>query len=82
MNNKTCCFIAPAQIQSVVQRLPIVCVSHRLRADERSIDAPSSSGLSVKEATWIEVPVGKECVLHVELTKRCLRGKVLQQLIP
>lgn len=67
------------QVQSVVQKLPIVCLSHTLKVKGSSHvckESKSPTRAAVGERKWTEVSVGEECVVQVEIRRRCLKGKV------
>ena len=63
----------------MVQRLPIVCVTHKVQVQGRKLWAPTAplpAGQELQERVWVEAPVEEECVVHVELSRRCLKGMV------
>ena len=73
------CSLISLQVQSIVQRLPIVCLSHKLRVQGKQLlnkEAKSVTNVAMRERNWTDVTVGEECVVQVELTRRCLKGRV------
>ena len=69
----------PVQIQEVIQRLPIVVLSHKLSVGKKDLGhakrGSSTVGQTVRERQWTDVPAGEECAIHLDLTQRCLARK-------
>ena len=70
-------------MQTVLSKLPLVSVHWTLKLQSGiTIDSQQSGRDDTVHATpsgrsWVDVPVGEECVVQVELVRRCLRGKVM-----
>ncbi len=68
------------QIQEVIQRLPIVVLSHKLSVGKKDLGhakrSSSTVGQAVRERQWTDVPAGEECAIHLELTQHCLARRV------
>ena len=65
------------QVETVLSKLPLVSVHWKLKLE--SIVGPQLSGMAPatpRERSWVDVPVGEECVVQIEVARRCLRGKV------
>ena len=64
----------------MLSKLPLMSVQWRLKLQSGTVDPQQSRGGGTATPWgrgWVDVPVGEECVLQVELVRRCLRGKVL-----
>ena len=72
--------IMSVQIQEVIQRLPIVLLSHKLSVGKKDLGhakrSSSTVGQAVRERQWTDVPAGEECAIHLELTQHCLARRV------
>ena len=68
------------QVDIVLSKLPLVSVHWKLKLQSGTVD-PQLPGMALatpRERSWVDVPVGEECVVQIEVVRRCLRGKVLQ----
>ncbi len=55
--------------------MPIVFLSHKLRVGERSVECTQQSQ-AVRKRHWTDLPTEEECVIHLELTQKCLAKRV------
>ena len=71
------------QVDIVLSKLPLVSVHWKLKLQSGTIDPqlPGMAPATPRERSWVDVPVGEECVVQIEVVRRCLRGKVLQSLL-
>ena len=56
-----------------------MCLSHKLRVKGKELfnrEIKSVPSAAMRERNWTDVTVGEECVVQVELTRRCLKGRV------
>ncbi len=72
-----------SQVSTVLSRLPLLNVRWHVRLQSGAPVTPSPPYLltAPKQRAWVKVPVGEECVVEecvvvVELERKCLRGKV------
>ncbi len=67
-----------SQVSTVLSRLPLLNVRCHLRLQSGAPVTPSPPYLltAPRQRAWVKVPVGEECVVVVELERKCLRGKV------
>ena len=64
-------------MEGVLFRLPLMTVQWRLRlvgGDQELKTTPTATPIKSWERKWVDVPVGEECVLLVEVRRSCLRG--------
>ena len=68
------------QVDTVMSKLPLVSVHWKLKLQSGTVDPqlPGMAPATPRERSWVDVPVGEECVVQIEVVRRCLRGKVLQ----
>lgn len=67
------------QVETVLSKLPLVSVHWKLKLESSTV-GPQLSGMAPttpRERSWVDVPVGEECVVQIEVVRKCLRGKVL-----
>lgn len=65
------------EMEGVLFRLPLMTVQWRLRlvgGDQELKTTPTATPIKSWERKWVDVPVGEECVLLVEVRRSCLRG--------
>lgn len=56
-----------------------MCLSYKLRVGDRDLSTArltSTTGQTIRERAWTDIPAGEECVLHLDLTQQCLTKKV------
>ena len=68
------------QVDTVLSKLPLVSVHWKLKLQSGTVDPqlPGMAPATPRERNWVDVPVGEECVVQIEVVRRCLRGKVFQ----
>ena len=66
------------QVETVLSKLPLVSVHWKLKLQSGTVDPqlPAMTPAAPRERSWVDVPVGEECVVQIEVVRRCLRGKV------
>ena len=66
-------------MEAVLFRLPQMTVQWRLKlvgGDKELKTSSTTTPIKSWERKWVDVPVGEECVLLVEVRRSCLRGGV------
>ena len=64
--------------------LPVITMRWKLKLEGGAKELqtpPIATPTKSWEKTWLDVPVGEECVLLVELERSCLRGGVSESLL-
>ena len=66
------------QVETVLSKLPLVSVHWKLKLESSTVGLQLSgmAPATPRERSWVDVPVGEECVVQIEVARRCLRGKV------
>ena len=62
------------QLVDVISQMPILTVTWKLKSHKQ--DKQVEDDLLLGDQKWVDVDIGEECVVVMEITKRNLHGKV------